>query len=325
MTAAKIALIGCGLWGRNIARNLHELGSLAVVADNDEARAAAFGKEFGCPAVPVDDALRPDAHDGVALATNPQSHAELAVAALKAGKGVFVEKPLAMNVAEAEAIADAAAKAGRPVMVGHLVRHHPVFRHLLAMVRDGAIGTLRHIRAVRVAPGRIRDGESALHDLCPHDLALVAALTGHAEPAGVSCHAAGHVTDGVDDIVQAGLVFGDGVTATVEASWYNPVKSHELTVVGSEAALVFDDTRPWAEKLIRHPFAVDRNPGGIDLPRGGGEAVPVPEGEPLRAEMEDFISAVKDGTTPLTGIDEALLVQRTVARMQEAIDAGRRR
>ena len=325
MTATNIALIGCGSWGRNIARNLHELGCLASVADNDEARAAAFGKEFSCEAVPVDEALRAPGLDGVAIATNPASHAGLAVGALEAGKAVFVEKPLAMDVAGAEAIAEAAAKAGRPVMVGHLVRHHPVFRHLLAMVQDGAIGDLKHIRAVRVAPGRIRDEESALHDLCPHDLALIAALTGHAEPAGVSCHAAGHITGGVDDIVQAGLVFEGGVTATVEASWYNPVKSHELTVTGSEAALVFDDTRPWAEKLVRHPFAVDRGPGGIDLPRGGGEAVPVPEGEPLRAEMEDFISAVADGTDPLTGIDEALLVQRTMARMQEAIDAGRRR
>ena len=324
MTAANIALVGCGLWGRNIARNLHELGSLAAVADNDETRAAAFGEEFGRPVVPVDDALRSDAHDGVAVATNPPSHAELAIAALQAGKGVFVEKPLAMTVAEAGAIADAAAGAGRPVMVGHLVRHHPVFRHLLAMVEDGAIGKLGHIRAVRVAPGRVKDGESALLDLCPHDLSLVAALTGHAEPAGVSCHAASHVTDGVDDIVQAGLVFGDGVTATIEANWYNPVKSHELTVVGSEAALVFDDTLPWAGKLTRHAFAVDRGPGGIELPRGGGEAVAVPEGEPLRAEMEDFISAVRDGATPLTGIDEALLVQRVMARMQEAIDTGRR-
>ena len=238
---------------------------------------------------------------------------------------MFVEKPRARTVAEAEAIADAAARAGRPVMVGHLIRHHPVFRHLLSTVQDGAVGEIRHIRAVRVAPGRIRDEESALHDLCPHDLALIAALTGHAEPASVSCHAASHVTEGVDDIVQAGLAFEGGVTATIEASWYNPAKSHQLTVVGSEAALVFDDTLPWAGKLARHPFGVDRGQGGIDRPRGEGEAIPVPEGEPLRAEMEGFVSALKDGAAPLTGIDEALLVQRTLARMQESIDTGKRR
>ena len=321
MTAANIALVGCGLWGRNIARNLDALDSLAAVADLGRDSAAAFGKEFDCPAVPVEDALRSPEYDGAALVTNPSSHAELAVAALKAGKGVFVEKPLAMTVEEAETIAEASAKAGKPVMVGHLIRHHPVFQRLLSMVRDGAIGTLRHIRAVRVAPGRIRDEESALHDLCPHDLALVAALTGHAEPASVSCHAAGHVTEGVHDQVQAQLGFETGVTATIEANWYNPVKTHQLTVVGSEAALVFDDTLPWAEKLIRHDFAVDRGEGGADLPRDAAEPVSVPEGEPLRAEMEDFISAVGSGTAPLTGIEEALLVQRVMARMQEAIDS----
>ena len=324
MTAARIALVGCGSWGRNIARNLHALGCLAAVADLDGGAAEAIGAEFSCPAIPVDDALQSPDIEGVALATSPSSHSGLAVAALRAGKAVFVEKPLAMTVAEAEGISEAAAEAGRPVMAGHLIRHHPVFQRLLSMVQDGDIGDLRHIRAVRVAPGRIRDAESALLDLCPHDLALIAALTGNAEPAEVSCHAASHVTEGVEDIVQAGLAFGNGITATLEANWYNPVKSHQLTVVGSRAVLVFDDTLPWAGKLARHAFEAGRGSGGIELACGKGETIPVPEAEPLRMQMEDFISTAKDGGEPLTGIGEALLVQRIMARMQLAIDKAER-
>ncbi|HCD50260.1 MAG TPA: gfo/Idh/MocA family oxidoreductase [Alphaproteobacteria bacterium] len=323
MPAVKIVLVGCGMWGRNIARNLNTLGILAGVADINAENARRFAAEFDTEVITVDEALEKPGHDAIALVTAAPSHTDLAVRALDSGKAVFVEKPLALTVAEAERIADAAKAADKPVMVGHLIRHHPVFRHLLTMVEDGAIGTLRHIAARRIAPGRIRDVESVLYDLCPHDLALIAALTGMAEPDQVACQAICHVTAGVDDIISAQLSFGEGVTATLEANWYNPVKIHQLTVIGSEAALIFDDTRPWPEKLMRHAFRAGHEDGMVTLERGEAEVIPVPEGEPLREEMANFADAVAGQTEPLTGIDEALYVQRIMARMQDAIDQSK--
>lgn len=323
MPDINVALIGCGMWGRNIARNLQALGCLGAVADNIEANASAFAQEFGCASISVEDALCSDSTNAVAIVTAAPSHMELAVRALQAGKPVFVEKPLALDLEEATAIAQAAAAAGQPVMVGHLIRHHPCFQQLLAMVEGGKIGQLRHIRASRIAPGRVRDKESVLYDLCPHDLALIAALTGHAEPATVDCHGISHITDGVDDAVTAQLEFADGVTASVQANWMNPVKIHNLTVVGSDAALVLDDTRPWTEKLTLHPFRSGRGAEGPFLDRGEPVAVDVPEGEPLKNEMANFIAAAAGETTPLTDIHEALLVQRIMARMQASISSKR--
>lgn len=322
MTPA-IAQIGCGMWGRNIARNLNALGLLAGVADRSAAAADEFAAQFATKSMTVAETIADADIDAVAIVTAAPSHAEIAIAALDAGKAVFVEKPLALNFDEAEAMAAAARRNDRVLMVGHLIRHHPVFAHMLKMVEAGEIGRLRHIRASRLAPGRLRDTESVLFDLCPHDLALVAALTKQAEPVRVQCQGLSHITPGIEDSVTAQLDFDGGMTATIQANWMNPVKIHNLTLIGSAAALVFDDTRPWAEKLVRFAFASRHDDTGPVLDRGDPEVISVAEGEPLKAEMQRFADAVSNGADPLSGIDEALYVQRIMTRMQHAIDQGK--
>ena len=117
------------------------------------------------------------------ISASAAAHEPLAIAALAAGKHVFVEKPMALTLASAQAMNEAAKAAGKQLMIGHLIRYHPAFTELLAQVENGAIGQLRHIQANRLAMGRIRNTESALFDLCPHDLSLILALTGSATEA----------------------------------------------------------------------------------------------------------------------------------------------
>lgn len=318
-----IAQIGCGMWGRNIARNLHELGLLCGVADSNPEAAASFADQFSCPVMTAAEIIAADHIDGIAIVTAAPSHAEVAIAALEGGKSVFVEKPLALTLDDAEAMAETAKKQGKVLMVGHLIRHHPVFQHLLDMVKNGSIGALRHIRASRLAPGRVRDAESVLFDLCPHDLALVAALTDRDMPSKVECHGFSHITAGIEDSVTAQLEFESGVTASIQANWMNPVKIHNLTVIGSEAALVFDDTRPWDEKLVRFDFTVAQEHSGPHLQCGEPAPVSVPQGEPLKAEMQRFADAISSNVDPLSGVEEALYVQQIMARMQSAMDHGK--
>jgi len=317
----RVALIGCGMWGRNIARNLNQLGSLSGVADANDVAAGAFAGEFDCPVLSVEDALHGKETDAVAIVTSAPSHHHLVTQALKAGKPVFVEKPLALSLDEAHSISRVSSETGQPVVVGHLIRYHAAFETMRDLIAAGEIGAIRHIRANRLAPGRIRDTESALYDLCPHDLALIAALTGEDVPVRIKAHAISHVTPGVDDIVTAQLEFSSGMTASVQANWYNPVKIHNLTVIGEKAALIFDDTRPWAGKLMRHRFSVEKNNGMITLDRGDAEAIPLEESEPLRAEISHFLDVAK-GSTPRTGIAEALYVQAIMERMEASIRTG---
>lgn len=319
---AKIALVGCGMWGRNIARNLHQLNSLAAVSDASADAAERLAAPFGSEILDFDTILSRSDITGVCIVTSAPSHAKLAIAALNSGKAVYVEKPLALTVEDAEAMVAAADAANRPLMVGHLIRHHAGFQALQQEVRAGAIGSLRHIRLSRIAPGRIRDTETVLFDLCPHDLALVAALTDQAVPRRVQCHGFSHITPGIHDSITAQLDFDTGVTASIQANWLNPVKIHNLTVVGDDGALVFDDTKSWAEKLTRFAFKVRRHDDGIDLDRDNGVAIPLTEAEPLKDEMQNFIDAITTGQTPLTDGREALYVQRIMAQMQNALDQG---
>ena len=313
----QIALLGCGLWGRNIARNLAALNALYAVSDLNADAAQAFADEFNAEVMSFDDILNDPAVDGLAIVTSAPTHAKLAVAALNAGKAVYIEKPLALTVEDAETIAKAAEDNAKHVMVGHLIRHHAAFQKLLSMVEDGAIGTLRHIRASRIAPGRIRDTESVLFDLCPHDLALVAALTKGDMPSRVQCHGFSHITEGVEDSVTAQLNFASGVTASLQANWLNPVKIHNLTVIGTDGAIVFDDTRGWDEKLRQYKFSVTSSDSGIDLDRDDGVAIPVDPAEPLKEEMRNFLTTACQDETPLTDIKEALIVQHIMAAMQD--------
>ena len=320
--STQIALIGCGMWGRNIARNLKQLGVLAGVCDSNPKAAADFAAQFDVEPLTMETLLaRPDI-EGVCIVTAAPSHAELALACFAAGKAVYVEKPLALTVDDAAAMVDAADAAKKPLMVGHLIRHHEAFKTLCRMVQAGAIGALRHLRLSRIAPGRIRASESVLFDLCPHDLALVAALTDQEIPTQVHCHGFIHVTPGVLDGIAAQLDFGSGITASLQANWMNPVKIHNLTVVGDDGALVFDDTRPWAEKLTQYAFKISRDDQIISLDHDHGVAVPLEEAEPLKEELQDFIRAITTGGQPLTHGHEALYVQRIMARMQQSIDQG---
>lgn len=312
----QIAVIGCGLWGRNIARNLAALSSLYAVHDLDDRAAQSVAEEFDCQNLSLEAILSNPDIDGVAVVTSTPSHAQLALTVLEAGKAVYVEKPLALTVQDAEHIAEQAESNRQQVMVGHLIRHHAGFKQLLKQVQTGTIGRIQHIRASRVAPGRIRASESVLFDLCPHDLALVAVLTGYEIPTRVQCHGICHVTDDIEDYVVAQLEFASGITASIEANWLNPVKIHCLTVIGDKGAMVFDDTLGWEEKLKLFKFSVTTHNGTIDLERDEGRAIPIAPQEPLKEEMCDFIEVACQNKTPLTDIREALYVQNIMARMQ---------
>lgn len=317
---ARTGLIGCGMWGRNLARNLSQLGALASVADRDAENAAAFADEFGGKADSVCAVLEQHDLDGIIIATPAFTHADLACRALAAGRHVYVEKPLAMSLDEANRIAAAARDARRVVMVGHLIRYHQAFITLQQEIASGRIGKVQHVMANRLAMGRIRSNESVIHDLCPHDTSLLLALMGE-EPTSVSCAGASHITPGIVDHVSAMFAFSDERTAAINISWISPYKEHRLTVIGSSGSIVFDDSRPWAEKLTL--FRDDIQPQGNSFAISRSEPVflPVDESEPLKQEVATFIDCCDTGKVPPTDLTEALAVQRVLEQMHMSISS----
>lgn len=302
------------MWGRNLARNLAQLDALAGVADAVPEQADLFAAEFDTEAMTVASLLEQSDLDGVVIATAAPTHADLACRAFAAGRHVYVEKPLALTLAEAETMASAAAAAGRQIMVGHLIRYHDAFLELQEQVAAGVIGDIRHVTANRLAMGRIRATESVIYDLCPHDLSLVLALMGEA-PQSVSCQGASHITPGTPDIVSAWLGFSGARSAQLSTSWMTPYKEHRLTVTGNRGSIVFDDTRPWAEKLTLYRDDISPDGANFAIARAAAVHLPVAESEPLKQEMRAFLSCCETNEAPPTGIEDALAVQRVLETM----------
>lgn len=317
---ARTGLIGCGMWGRNLARNLSQLGALASVADRDAENATAFADEFGGKADSIDAVLEQHDLDGIIIATPAFTHADLACRALAAGRHVYVEKPLAMSLDEANRIAAAARDARRVVMVGHLIRYHQAFITLQQEIASGRIGKVQHVMANRLAMGRIRSNESVIHDLCPHDTSLLLALMGE-EPTSVSCAGASHITPGIVDHVSAMFAFSDERTAAMNISWISPYKEHRLTVTGSSGSIVFDDSHPWAEKLTLFRDDIQPQGDGFAISRSEPVFLPVDESEPLKQEVATFIDCCDTGKVPPTDLTEALAVQRVLEQMHMSISS----
>lgn len=316
-------LLGCGAWGRNIARVMAELGALALICDSDEARGRAIAKELDVEfATDRAAALARGDIAAVAIATPAVIHAEMALAALDAGKHVYVEKPIALSLSDAYAMAAKAREKSRVLMVGHLLQYHPVFVKLLAMVREGALGKLQYVYSNRLNQGRIRTEENALWSLAPHDFSMILALAGES-PSRVSAAGQAAVQPALADLATVNLAFPSGLKAHVFCSWLNPYKEHRLAVAGERAMAVFDDTAShWDDKLVLYRHCVKWNGEIPEFVKGAGEKIAVEKGEPLRAEMQHFLDCVAGKHTPRTDAAEATHVLEVLAAAERALDGG---
>lgn len=303
----KVAAIGCGHWGRNIIRNLSHLGALSAVSDLAPGVATQFSAQYDVPARGFRELLEDDDIGAVAIATPAALHADHARRALESGKHVFVEKPLAMKVSEGNMLADIARERGRVLMVGHVLRYHPVVRKLLEEVRAGRLGTIRHIYSRRLGLGKFRTEEDVLWSFAPHDISIILAIFGRL-PINVSAHGRAILNSRIADIARVHLDFGDGVTADIAVSWLNPVKEHKLVLIGSRAQAIFDDTARWSEKLQIFDHGVDMSSGAVRVIKAEPVLVHVEEREPLKEECAHFLSCIAASRRPKTDATEGLRV-----------------
>ena len=316
---ASIAHIGHGYWGKNLARNFHELGHLAAVVDPDEKAAQAAASAYGVRAAGFDAVLADGAIDAVSLASPAALHFAQAKAALEAGKHVYVEKPLALDIGEAEALCALAAAKGRILMVGHLLQYHPVYARLRQMVAAGELGRLTHVYSNRLSLGKFRTEENVLWSFAPHDISMILGLAGE-EPDAVSAQGTAAFTPGVADLVTAQMRFPGGTRAHVMVSWMHPFKEQRLVVIGDKAMAVFEDSQPaWEDKLLLYRHAIDRS-GPVPNPvKAEAERIVVERSEPLKEECRHFAHCVDTGATPLTDGNEGLAVLRVLDAAERAL------
>ena len=319
----QLALIGAGYWGKNLARNFHALGALHTLCDRDPAILAGYGPEYAGVnrTEDTEQVWSNPAITAVAIAAPAVLHHRLALRALQAGKDVFVEKPLCLDEKEGAELAAQAEQSGRVLMVGHLLHYHPCVRKLQAMVAQGELGRIHYITSNRLNLGKIRREENALWSFAPHDISVILSLMGNQIPEQVRCMGGPYLTQGVADTTLTALRFAGGARAHVHVSWLNPFKEQKLTVVGSNAMAVFDDTRPAGQKLIVHRQPLTWSETGVPTPaKAAGEAVEVADSEPLRNECAHFLDCCRTRARPRTDAPEGLRVLQVLRMAQTSLE-----
>jgi predicted dehydrogenase len=326
----RVGVAGLGYWGPNLARNFAALPGveLAWVCDASDERLAGAAARFpdARATSSFDDLLADDALDAVVIATPVPTHADLAVQVLEAGKHCFVEKPLAVTVADAERAVRAAEAAGRVLMVGHLLEYHPGVRKLQELAGSGELGDLYYLYGNRLNLGKLRTDENALWSLGAHDVSVVLALAGE-EPTEVDARGESYMNPGIEDVVFGFLRFPSGLAAHLHLSWLDPHKERRFTVVGSKRMATFDDM-DLERKVTVYDKGFDedaRNWGEYVMRSGDIYSPRIPNVEPLRVECEHFVESIREGTRPRSDGESGLRVVRVLAALQEALDASARR
>lgn len=319
--SVSVAVVGCGHWGKNLVRNFAELGNLAAIADPSQEVAGRMSINHGVPAMTFEEILESDNVDGVVIASPAVLHAELCIQALEAGKHVFVEKPLALTLEDGRMVVATAEKAGRTLMVGHLLQYHPAFLALIEQVRSGRIGRLQYLYSNRLNLGKIRREENVFWSFAPHDISMILALTDEM-PKAVAAHGSAFLHKSIPDSTITHLQFESGVAAHIFVSWLHPFKEQKLVVVGDEGMAVFDDTQPWDQKLGIYPHKVRWKNQQPTPEKANFLTVDVTPDEPLKRECQNFVNSIATGEAPRTDGAEALRVLDVLCSAQASLETG---
>jgi predicted dehydrogenase len=325
-----IGVVGTGDWGANLVRNFATLpgARLARLCDSDEQRLERTAAQYpqARPATRVEEVAADPEVQGVVVSASAIQHHPLARTLLLAGKDVFVEKPLALSVADAEDLVNLARERQRILMVGHLLLHHPAVRYMKDLVQKGELGDLYYVTSQRVNLGKVRRDENALWSFAPHDLSVILHLL-EGEPIDVAARGSAFLQKGVEDVVFLHLRFPGGRMAHVHVSWLDPHKLRQFTVVGSRKMLVFDDMEASEKirvydkgvdgggRIVSYSDALTVRSGDIVLPKLSLQ-------EPLRLECQHFVDCIRERKTPLTDGASGLAVVRVLAAAQASLEAG---
>ena len=318
---SNIALVGCGYWGRNLCRNFHALGALSAVVDATEngqmnARSIAPDAQITDS---LDNVLMNDQIQGVALATPAETHAELSIQAMRAGKDVFVEKPMALTIEDALKMKKIAEETGRILMVGHLLEFHSAVLKLRETIASGELGKVNYIYSNRLNFGKVRTEENALWSFAPHDVAVILRLMGQA-PIQVSSCGGSFLTNGIADTTLSNLRFDDESRAHVFVSWLHPFKEQRLVVVGDKKMAIFNDVAPFGEKLQVYPQNVEFEGAMPLLKKEAAEFLEHADTEPLREECKHFLECTQSRTQPLTNAQSGIDVLKVLHGCQQSIE-----
>ena len=327
----KVGVVGCGYWGPNLVRNFRSLGDcdMKVMCDMNEQRLTHLRSLYPEVEGSVDynHMLNGVGLDAVVIATAVKAHFPLAKASLLAGKHTMIEKPLASSTAQCEELIDIAEKNGLVLMIGHTFLYSPAVRKIKEIVDAGDIGDIRYICARRLNLGLFQKDINVAWDLAPHDISIIQHIMGE-QPVAVNCRGSAHITPGVEDVTTMCLSFRRQQTAVVQSSWLDPRKVREMTIVGSQRMIVYDDVAP-LEKIRIFDARVECPPHYDTFAEfhyayhyGDVYAPYVKQEEPLKVECQHFLDSIRNGSVPLSDGRQGMQLVQILEASSESLRRG---
>ena len=311
MSQQRIAVIGFGMWGRNIVRNFYKLNVLDTVCDIDEENRKKILEMY--PGVKVTDNLNEIINNkeitGVAVVTPSHTHYKIVKAMLEAGKNVYVEKPISTVAQEARDLSQLAHEKGLVLMVGHLLLYHPAVNRLKMLVEEGALGEIVYAQSDRLNVNFHKNDRSVMWDLAPHDVSMISYVTGKMPVRVISAIGCSSDRNDIMDITHIGIQFEDGVIGHISDSWITPKKHVTLLVRGTKATAILDDTVA-ENKLTVYDNFVQSNSQNITTPD-------VLEIEPLKLECQHFVSCCETGKKARSDGDNGFMVTQILEEAEK--------
>ena len=330
MSQTTVGLIGYGYWGPNLLRNYAELGTarLKWVCDLRPERLERAVTRYPSllSTTRVSDVLDDPEVDAVLIATPISTHHPLTMQALRAGKHVFVEKPLATSVAECDEMCEAAEERNLTLMVGHTFVYSPPVRTVKRLLEAGELGDVFFVTCSRVNLGLHQTDVSVVWDLAPHDLSILEYWLGEA-PLSVQAMGRSCINNGIPDVAFLNVRYGSGIVAELQVSWLSPVKLRRTIIVGSKKMLMYDDTESVEKAKIFDQgvdfddpetfgeFQLSYRTGDIFIPR-------VENTEPLSLEAAHFVDCCTTGACPITDGAAGRSVVAALEAAQRSLHGG---
>src|ERR1700730_16000151 len=304
-----IGVVGYGYWGPNLVRNFANSESARVigVSDLDPAKLAA-SKRFHSEIMTTSDFrdLLQDARiDAVAIAAPVHTHYDLALSALKAGKHVFVEKPLAPTSDQVRRLIDEADRRNLTLMVDHTFLYTPAVQKIRELLLENALGDIYYYDSTRSSLGLFQSDVNVIWDLAVHDISIIQYILNE-DPVAVSATGSCHVTGSPENMAPITLFFESKCVAHVSVNWLSPIKVRQTFIGGSKKMIVYDDLEP-TEKIKVYDKGITLN-GSPDKAqqlrigyRAGDMWAPhISAKEALQSEVEHFVDCLRHGKTPIS-------------------------
>lgn len=325
----RVAIIGCGHWGVNHIRNFKNIkdAKVTIVADVNEARLAETNRLHGPIQTSTDfeKAITGNESDAVVIATPASTHFKLAMAALKTGKHVLCEKPMATTAKEAEQLAKTAKDAGRILMVGNTFLFNPGIQKLKDIVEQDKTDRIYYVTSTRTNLGPIREDVSVLYDLASHDIAIFNFLFNSA-PLKVNALGASYLRNGVEDIGLITLTYANSLVAHILVSWLNPRKVRQITLVSEKKMVIWDEfgspspVTVYNKGVIKEPYYKDYAEFiKLTMWETDVNHPPVDKDEPLKVQNMFFIDAIRSGKLNKSDAEFNVNIVRTLEAAQKSI------